>query len=168
MSSIPPTIWMVKAMCLIVPGRWQPGFRRAALPILLLTCLVAQRGSAQLNLLPQGDFEHPDLNTDVYKIADLTVTPHMAAPAQLADAVLPAGVNLDWGKAKVRTLNAKRAQVSLDGIWRFAPSSEGPAPKLGWGYIKVPGDWQARPNRPSAIVSPGGGAEWSHYDGSRV
>ena len=38
----------------------------------------------------------------------------------------------------------KRAQVSLDGIWRFIPAAEGAAsPKLGWAYIKVPGTWQS-------------------------
>ena len=61
--------------------------------------------------------------TGVFEIADLTVTPQLAAPTQLADAVLPAGISLNWDKADVHTVNAKRAQVSLDGVWRFVPAA---------------------------------------------
>ena len=54
-------------------------------------------------------------------LGGLTVTPHLAqaAPSQLADAVLPAGVTLNWDKTNAVTVNASRAKVSLDGIWRF-------------------------------------------------
>ncbi len=108
--------------------------------------------------------------TGVFQIADLTVTPRMVAPHQLADAVLPAGAALDWDKASVKTLNARRAQVSLDGIWRFIPAAEAAAdpPKLGWGYIKVPGDWQIHAGKPSAFLAHGGGPQWDLYDGSLV
>src|SRR5438094_7752191 len=82
----------------------------------------------------------------------LTVTPYVRAPAQLADAALPPGVNLNWDKISIRPLNAKRAQLPLDGPWRFTPAAGGPPPALGWGYIKVPGDWQAHPNGPSNII----------------
>ncbi len=46
-------------------------------------------------------------------------------------------------KAQAMPVNAKRAQVSLDGMWRFMPAvaGEGGPPKTGWGYIKVPGSW---------------------------
>jgi hypothetical protein len=39
----------------------------------------------------------------------LTVTPHMAATTQPADAELPAGVTLDWDKTDIVMMNAKRA-----------------------------------------------------------
>ena len=66
--------------------------------------------------------------------------------------MLPAGLTLGWDKASVKTVNAKRAQISLDGIWRFAPAAEAAPdpPKVGWAYLKVPGSWQDRPGRGSA------------------
>ncbi len=108
--------------------------------------------------------------TGVFEIADLTVTPHLVAPKPLGDAVLPAGVSPDWDKTRIETVNGRRSQVSLNGIWQFVPAAEGAAnpPKLGWGYIKVPGDWQIHPNKPSAFVAQGGGPQWELYDGSRV
>ena len=78
------------------------------------------KGATRLNIQPAMFY-----CTGVFEIADLTVTPHLVAPTQLADAVLPAGITLDWDKTSVKTVNAKRAQVSLDGIWRFIPAAEG-------------------------------------------
>ena len=87
-----------------------------------------------------------------------------------ADAILPAGVNLNWDKTSIVTANAKRAQVSLDGIWRLIPAAEGTAepPKAGWAYIKVPGSWQRSRGRSADLVAVGGGPQWDHYDGTRV
>jgi Glycosyl hydrolases family 2, sugar binding domain len=100
----------------------------------------------------------------------LAVTPRLAAATPLADAGLPAGVTLNWDKTSVTTVNAKRARVSLNGIWRFSPAAEGSAepPKLGWGYVKVPGNWQSSRRRSAALFAPGGGPQWDHYDGKRV
>jgi beta-galactosidase len=119
--------------------------------------------------------------TGVFEIADLTVTPHLAmvAPKEVSDAVLPAGYDLAWDKTSVTTVNAKRAEASLNGVWRFVPAVEGSAqpPKLGWGYIKVPGTWQARGGSrrggssspdSSSFVAPGGGPQWVLFDGARV
>jgi len=89
---------------------------------------------------------------------------------QLRDAVLPAGAALNWDKTSVTTVNAQRAQVSLDGTWRFIPATEGssePA-KVGWAYIKVPGSWQGSRGRSSDLVARGGGPQWDLYDGARV
>jgi len=196
----------------------------------LCLCVAGGRSSAQVNLLPQGDFvQHdarvamsfdggalgypaqvPELATNsdwvsksvelkvprgatrlnvqpamfhctgVFEIADLAVTPHLATTTQSADAKLPAGVTLDWDKTSVETLNSKRSQVSLDGIWRFIPAAEGSAepPKVGWAYIKVPGSWQGRGGRggrdegrggrSSDLLARGGGPQWDLYDGARV
>ncbi len=108
--------------------------------------------------------------TGVFEIADLTVMPHLVAPKQPGDAVLPAGATLDWDKTRVEVLNAKRAQVSLDGIWQFLPAAKtaANAPERGWGYIKVPGDWQIHANKPSAFLAQGSGPQWDLYDGSLV
>ncbi len=104
--------------------------------------------------------------TGVFEIADLTVTPHLLATTQLTDAVLSAGTSLNWDKTSVTTVNAKRAQVSLAGLWRFMPAAEGAAEpaKLGWAYIKVPGNWQ----RTSDFQAVGGGPQWDLYDGALV
>ncbi len=129
--------------------------------------LKVPKGATRLNIQP-ALFRC----TGVFEIADLTVTPHLAlaAPPQLADAVLPAGVSLNWDKTSILTVNAKRAQVSLDGIWRFIPATEGAAEpaKVGWAYIKVPGSWQRSQGRSSDYVALGGGPEWQLYDGARV
>jgi beta-galactosidase len=108
--------------------------------------------------------------TGVFEIADLRVMPHLVVQSQIADAVLPAGTAQDWDKTRVQTLNAKRARVSLDGLWRFTPAAEGAAepPKLGWAYIKVPGDWQIQSGRNSAFLARGGGPQWDLYNGALV
>lgn len=108
--------------------------------------------------------------TGVFEIADLTVTPHLLAPTKLGDAMLPAGMSLDWDKTKIETVNPKRAKVSLDGIWRFIPAADAAAepPKAGWAYLKVPGDWQIHQGKPSDFLARGGGPQWDLYDGSSV
>jgi beta-galactosidase len=100
----------------------------------------------------------------------LAVTPHLAAATQVADAVLPDGVSLNWERTNVTTVNAKRAQLSLDGIWRFIPAAEGSAepPRLGWAYIKVPGSWQSSRGRSADFLALGGGPQWDLYDGAQV
>jgi len=127
--------------------------------------LKVPKGATRLNIQPAMFY-----CTGVFEIADLTVTPRMIAPTQLEDAVLPVGIALGWDKANVKTVNAKRAQVSLDGIWRFTPASEAEVdpPKLGWAYINVPGNWQDRRGRRSAFLALGGGPQWDFYDGALV
>jgi beta-galactosidase len=127
--------------------------------------LTVPKGATRLNLQPA--MFHC---TGVFEIADLTVTPHLTARTQPGDAALPAGVVLNWDRTDIKTVNAKRAQVSLDGVWRFAPAAEGAAepPKVGWAYIRVPGDWQVRPGKGSGLVALAGGPQWDLYDGASV
>jgi beta-galactosidase len=129
--------------------------------------LQVPKGATRLNIQP-AMFRC----TGVFEVADLTITPHLmlSAPAQVADAVLPAGMTLNWDKPSIVTVNARRSQVSLDGIWRFIPATEGAAEpaKAGWAYIKVPGNWQRAQGRSSDYVALGGGAQWQLYDGARV
>ena len=129
--------------------------------------LKVPKGATRLNIQP-AMFRC----TGVFEIADLVISPSLTetAPAQLADAVLPAGLSLNWDKASISTVNGKRAQVSLDGIWRFIPATEGAAEpaKLGWAYIKVPGSWQRSQGRSSDYVAMGGGPQWQLFDGARV
>jgi beta-galactosidase len=127
--------------------------------------LKVPKGATRLNIQP-AMFRC----TGVFEIADLTVTPHLAATTQLADAELPAGMALNWNKTSIVTVNAKRAQVSLDGIWHFIPAAEGAAepPKVGWAYIKVPGSWQSSRGRSADLLARGGGPQWDLYDGARV
>lgn len=86
-----------------------------------------------------------------------------------ADAGLPAGAQLDWDKSGIVQVNAKRIRMSLDGIWRFMPASDGALspPKLGWGFIKVPGSWQSARGS-SALLARGTGSQWELYSGARV
>ena len=127
--------------------------------------LKVPKGATRLNIQP-AMFRC----TGVFEIADLTVTPHSSTTTRPADAVLPPGTTLNWDKASIVTVNAKRAQVSLTGIWRFVPATEGAAepPKVGWAYIKVPGSWQSPPGRPADLLALGGGPPWDLYDGARV
>jgi beta-galactosidase len=127
--------------------------------------LKVPKGATRLNIQP-AMFRC----TGVFEIADLAVTPRVAAPTPLKDAVLPAGITLGWDKATVTTVNSRREEVSLDGIWRFTPAAEGMAdpPKLGWAYIRVPGSWQDRAGRRSAFLARAGGPQWDLYDGARI
>jgi beta-galactosidase len=134
--------------------------------------LKVPKGATRLNIQPAMFY-----CTGVFEITDLTVTPHMVATTHLKDAVLPAGIELSWDKASVKTVNTRWSQISLDGIWRFTPATEAAAepPKLGWAYIRVPGSWQSgrtsrqsRSGRRSALIAMGGGPLWDLFDGARV
>ena len=127
--------------------------------------LNVPKGATRLNIQP-AMFRC----TGVFEIADLTITPHLAAGTPLANAELPSGMTLNWDKTSIVTVNAKRALVSLAGIWHFMPAAEGTAepPKVGWAYIKVPGSWQSSRGRPADFLALGGGPQWDLYDGARV
>ena len=86
--------------------------------------------------------------------------------AESVDAALPPGVSLGWNAAPVTQLNAKRAQVNLNGIWRFVPATEGSAepPKAGWGYLRVPGSWQSTGRQRGDFVAVGRGPQWKDYN----
>lgn len=127
--------------------------------------LKVPKGAARLNIQPAMFY-----CTGIFEIADLAITPQLARSTQLADAALPPGTSLDWDKTKVVKINEKRSQISLDGIWRFIPATEGHdvPDKTGWAYIKVPGTWQNTSGGRSAFVALGGGSKWELYDGARV
>lgn len=109
--------------------------------------------------------------TGVFEITDLKVTPELAHPSPPTNAVLPPHVQLNWQELQITNVNPDRSKVSLNGIWRFAPAAKGSSapPKLGWGYIRVPGNWDTPlKGRGSAFIAPGGGPAWDLYDGSQV
>ena len=64
----------------------------------------------------------------------------------------------------VETLSTTRAQVCLNGVWRFEPAV-GPGAKTpdgdGWGTIRVPGAWSVNNIYIPGITSKGAGAAWS-------
>lgn len=112
-------------------------------------------------------------------LAGATMFPPLAlGNSQSADAVLPAGMSLNWDTTRVVAVNAKRSQASLDGIWRFMPArvDETSPPKLGWGFVNVPGSWanwheedrsanlvvSTRLRSPRVVL--GSGLRWDHYD----
>lgn len=96
-----------------------------------------------------------------------------AQQTEAADATLPSGISLNWEQSEDKTINPKRSQVSLNGIWRFMPAVEGvmEPPESGWNFIKVPGSWQGNSGRDRDRVSSpllGVGPQWTDFDGSRV
>ena len=127
--------------------------------------LKVPKGATRLNIQP-ALFRC----TGVFEIADLTVTPRLTATTELADAKLPDGMSLNWDRPKIEVVNPKRSRMSLDGIWRFIPATEGAAEpaKLGWAYLNVPGSWQSSRGRSSDFLALGGGPLWDLYDGARV
>lgn len=111
-------------------------------------------------------------------LAGAAILPPLAVADSVAvDAVLPAGMELKWDSLDVVTVNAKRSQASLDGIWRITPAVAGESspPKAGWAYIKVPGSWASRRGHaapghpaPSDLVAVARGPQWSNGDGATV
>ena len=101
---------------------------------------------------------------------DQAAAPNPTTTTLLKDAELPVGMALSWEKTSVVTVNAKRAQVALDGIWSFMPCGDIAAdpPKVGWAFIRVPGSWQSGRSNGSDLVARGSGQKWESYDGSRV
>jgi hypothetical protein len=91
-------------------------------------------------------------------------TPYVTRREFMKESALRATGGLMLGmthETKVIPVSAKRAQVSLDGIWRFIPAvgGKGGPPKVGWGSIKVPGSWASRRGRgrSSDLVARGSG-----------
>jgi beta-galactosidase len=79
----------------------------------------------------------------------------------LQDAVLSADKMPRWGEESVTVISAARGEISLNGLWKFLPA-EGPAtrdPKVGWGYIKVPGNWKDG----GTLVARGQGDPWKTW-----
>ena len=126
---------------------------------------------------------HPSLNIKLRLILvccclSITGGRAWAQQTQAADAVLPAGMSLNWEQVNVQTVNAKRSQALLNGTWRFAPAVEGASqpPQVGWGYIRVPGSWAAggggrrrgggrsrRRGGDIALLARGTGPQWQNY-----
>lgn len=124
------------------------------------------------------------IQTSTATLAGAAMFPPLAlGDSQSADAELPAGMSLNWDTTRVVAVSAKRSRASLDGIWRFMPARVGETspPKLGWGFINVPGSWanwdeedrtanlvvSTRLRSPHVIL--GCGPRWDHYDdGSKV
>lgn len=79
------------------------------------------------------------------------------------DAPLPAGRSLDWGKEPVVASGSHRAEIVLNGLWRFQPAHSKLNPKNplphGWGYINVPGTWT--PGEAVGLAIAGGGELWN-------
>ena len=138
----------------------------------------------KLSQLGDGLTRRRFLQTSTTALAGATLLPSLAlAESQSSDAVLPAGMSLNWDQAKIETVNARRSRELLDGLWRFMPAVAGETapPKLGWGFMNVPGSWATRQveDRSANLVvstrlqSPlmvrGSGPQWEHYeDGSHV
>ena len=74
-----------------------------------------------------------------------------------------------WGKEPIENQTGARAEICLNGIWRFMPAA-GPAaeqPTADWGHIRVPGDWRNTPARPG-IVKKGTGPAWADFNSDEL
>ena len=141
---------------------------------------MKRRSSAKNSQASDGLTRRRFLQNSGVAVAGATLLPSLVlAESQASDAVLPAGVSTNWDQASVVTVNAKRSQASLDGIWRFIPAVAGQASpsETGWAYIKVPGSWGSGRHRhrsfegegrPSDFVALGSGPQWENYDGAEV
>ncbi|MGA3266852.1 MAG: sugar-binding domain-containing protein [Verrucomicrobiota bacterium] len=112
------------------------------------------------------------IQTSTAALAGSTLLPSLALADAPADAALPAGTSLNWDQTRAATVNAKRSQAALNGLWRFVPAVAGETapPKAGWGYIKVPGSWASLRDgsASSDVVARGSGPQWDNYNGARV
>src|SRR4028118_1026646 len=79
------------------------------------------------------------------------------------DATLPSNQKLNWGEEAVKTISTTRGEMSLNGPWRFIPAegAAGRDPQSGWGYIRVPGNWENN----NHIVARGAGTRGRSGDG---
>lgn len=156
-----------------------PGLRLTA----MLKAIAFPRAGVILQLMHKPKNSQPGdgltrrrfIQTSTAAMAGATLLPPLAlVDPQSADAVLPVGMSLNWDQMRVETVNAKRSQASLDGIWCFIPSVEGAAepPQVGWAYIRVPGSWSSggdgRGGESSALVAGSSGPQRENYNGSRV
>jgi hypothetical protein len=93
---------------------------------------------------------------------DLRIEP--STELRLADATLPADRAADYAQKPVATLTDRRAEISLNGLWKFAPAAGVTLkePK-GFGYAKVPGSWSG-----DAVVQRGIGKSWLLFKGDQV
>lgn len=71
---------------------------------------------------------------------------------------------VDSTPLSVITLSPRRADIPLDGLWRFAPAKGDTAPAEGWGAIRVPGSWMEDRD----IVTRGNGPLWEKLNGRQL
>ncbi len=136
--------------------------------------------ATQLQLQPglwgsKGVFEIDDL---VVRVAASSLTTPAVAPAVTSavappvipiDAPWPATQKVAWGGEPVEVQSSKRARVNLNGGWKFSPAQSvagqtNTAPKQGWGYMAVPGNWR----RHQEMIAKGTGPQWTSYNGTTL
>lgn len=124
--------------------------------------------ATQLQLQPglwgsKGLFEIDDLVVRVTEIAPVPV------PVIPVDALWPTTEKVAWGNELVDVQSSKRAQVNLNGAWKFSPAQSvggqaNTAPVKGWGYMAVPGNWR----RYQEMIAKGTGPQWTGFDGKTL
>ncbi len=82
------------------------------------------------------------------------------------DSRVPSGQSVTWGQEPIEELGPRRAEVCLNGLWRFQPAL-GPAvatpQSTGWGWVRVPGSWRAWGAFEG--VTRASGPTWEGFDG---
>jgi len=115
--------------------------------------------------IPQGAATL-DINPAIFgpsgkvEFADISVTIARSKGMPIADAPLPDGApdTDDLSRAWSRS-SATRAEICLNGLWRFLPPGTGPTnspptPRNGWGWLKVPGVWPASDRSAQIAILP--------------
>ena len=127
--------------------------------------LKVPAGATRLNIQPAMFY-----CTGVFQIADLTVTPHVAAPKPVGDAVLPAGINPGLGQDQRRNVECQagagfpRRHLALPARSR----SGGRPAEVGVGIYQGARRLAGSLGQTSDFLALGGGPQWDLYDGALV
>lgn len=84
--------------------------------------------------------------------------------ASSVDANLPPGYTTNWGQEPVVNQTDTRANIVLNGIWKFRPAISSdvlPDARPGWGYAWVPGNWRNSEPWSRGGIDKGLGSEWN-------
>ncbi len=117
-------------------------------------------GTTQASVLPRGD------GAKAAKPIDLA--------AGAADARLSAKLPMTWNKESIVSLNDKRGEVVLNGLWKFMPAVPGMSKPVnkGWGYIWVPESWKPRTSwrgtTMPGLAAKGQGRMWQNFNGKTL
>lgn len=83
------------------------------------------------------------LQSSIRRYLSIFIALPIVALADLPKITLPAGERFTWGQEPVVSLSQTRAEIVLNGLWLFRPTSSHEA-DLPWAAIRVPGSWDSQ------------------------
>lgn len=129
---------------------------------LVETYFELPQGAKMIDLEP-GMFECKG----VFEVDDVVVEVMDSIPVE--NAQLPEGFELHWGEEPVVERSPARAEIVLNGVWKFIPAV-GEAevnPTRGWGYVRVPSCWMHHWNRNDQWIARPQGGPWEGFGAGR-